>query len=75
MATNTIRIHRVLRAETKVLRAEWSDWGERHGRHSREVAVERNGSCRDTGGYFLIHTFSPRARGAEMSILRVNFTS
>jgi hypothetical protein len=23
---------------------EWSDWDERHGRHSREVAVERCGS-------------------------------
>jgi hypothetical protein len=28
--------------------AEWSDWGERHGRYSREVAVERRGSSRDT---------------------------
>lgn len=25
-----------LRAEMKVLRAEWSDWGERHVRRSRE---------------------------------------
>jgi hypothetical protein len=29
-------------------RQEWSDWGERHGRLRREVAVERSGSCRDT---------------------------
>ncbi len=31
---------------------EWSDWGERHGRLRREVAVERSGSCRDTIGQF-----------------------
>ena len=32
------------------LRAEiqWSEWDEKHGRLSREVAVERSGSCRDT---------------------------
>jgi hypothetical protein len=29
-------------------RQEWSDWDERHGRQSREVTVERSGSCRDT---------------------------
>src|SRR5438128_9244634 len=28
--------------------AEWSEWDERHGRYSREVAVERRGSSRDT---------------------------
>jgi hypothetical protein len=28
--------------------SEWSEWDERHGRSSREVAVERSGSCRDT---------------------------
>src|SRR5206468_10024082 len=27
---------------------EWSERAERHGRQSREVAVERNGRCRDT---------------------------
>ena len=27
---------------------EWSEWDERHGRYSREVAVERCGSSRDT---------------------------
>jgi hypothetical protein len=27
---------------------EWSEWDERHGRLSREVAVERGGSSRDT---------------------------
>ena len=27
---------------------EWSEWDKRHGRLSREVAVERGGSSRDT---------------------------
>jgi hypothetical protein len=27
---------------------QWSDWGEQHGRSSREVAVEPSGSERDT---------------------------
>ena len=27
---------------------EWSEWDERHGRYSREAAVERGGSSRDT---------------------------
>ena len=27
---------------------EWSEWDERHGQLSREVAVERGGSSRDT---------------------------
>ena len=30
------------------MKEEWSDWDERHGRLSREVAVERGGSRRDT---------------------------
>jgi hypothetical protein len=29
-------------------KTEWSAWDARHGRKSREVAVERDGSCRDT---------------------------
>ena len=35
-------------AQARVGRQEWSDWGERHGPKSREVTVERSGSCRDT---------------------------
>src|SRR5437762_11510657 len=27
-------------------KSEWSDWGERHGRHSREVAVRKAGADR-----------------------------
>jgi len=30
------------------LKSEWSEWGERHGRQRREVAVECGGRCRDT---------------------------
>jgi hypothetical protein len=36
------------RAAQEVRRAEWSEWDERHGRQSREVAGERCGRSRDT---------------------------
>jgi hypothetical protein len=29
--------------EARLGQKEWSDWGERHGRQSREVTVERSG--------------------------------
>ena len=38
---------------------EWSDWGERHGRKRRKVAVEYRGSDRDT---MTKHKYRDRAR-------------
>ena len=40
---------------------EWSEWDERHGQLSREVAIERGGSSRDT----MEPTGVERHRGAE----------
>jgi hypothetical protein len=43
-----ISLRNVQTAKAGLGRQEWSDWGERHGRQSREVTVERSGNCRDT---------------------------
>ena len=37
------------------IKIEWSEWDERHGRFSREVAVERSGQLpRYKAGHFLL---------------------
>jgi hypothetical protein len=50
----------VMRPSGLEIASQWSEWDERHGRYSREVAVERGGSSGDTirnPQFFVLHPF------------------